>query len=79
MSKERLHWVDVSKGILILLLLLHHFSSAKRVLGIDGDYFTFITCWQQVYTAFFMQAFMIMSGYCSNFNKSSRKFLGGGN
>lgn len=74
MSKERLHWVDVSKGILILLLLLHHFSSAKRVLGIDGEYFTFITCWQQLYTAFFMQAFMIMSGYCSNFNKSSQQF-----
>ena len=77
MSKERLHWIDVSKGILILLLLLHHFSVAKRVLEIDGEYFTFITCWQKVYTAFFMQAFLIMSGYCSNFNKSSQQFWGG--
>lgn len=77
MGKERIHWIDVSKGILILLLLLHHFSSAKRVMGIDGQYFTFLTCWHSLYTAFFMQAFLMMSGYCSNFNKPQGRFLGG--
>ena len=77
MATQRTHWIDVSKGILILLLLFHHFTSAKKVLGIDSDYFFFLTSWEKVYTPFFMQAFLIMSGYCSNFNKPSKQFLGG--
>ena len=77
MVKERIHWIDVSKGILILLLLLHHFASAKRVMGIDSNFFSFLTCWQSLYTAFFMQAFLMMSGYCSNFKKPHGQFWEG--
>lgn len=74
-AKERIHWVDVAKGVLILLLLLHHFTSASLRLGIDTSSFWFVNCWEVVYTCFFMQAFFFLSGYCSNFSTSFRPFF----
>lgn len=73
--KERYHWVDVAKGLLIILLLVHHFSSATRRLGISNDQFWFVTCWQIIYTCFFMQAFFFLSGYCSNFSHPAKRFF----
>lgn len=73
--KERYHWVDVAKGLLIILLLVHHFSSATRRLGISSDQFRFVTCWQIIYTCFFMQAFFFLSGYCSNFSHPAKLFF----
>lgn len=73
--KERYHWVDVAKGLLIILLLVHHFSSATRRLGISSDQFWFVTCWQIIYTCFFMQAFFFLSGYCSNFSHPAKLFF----
>lgn len=74
-TKERLHWVDVAKGLLIILLLVHHFSSATRRTGISSDQFWFVTCWQIIYTCFFMQAFFFLSGYCSNFSHPVKLFF----
>ena len=72
---ERYHWVDVTKGMLIILLLIHHFSSAARRLGINSDQFWFVTCWQIIYSCFFMQAFFFLSGYCSNLSYSAKTFF----
>lgn len=76
-SKERIHWIDVAKGILILLLLIHHFTPATDYLGIDKHPFHFFYCWTIIFTCFFMQAFFFMSGYCSNFQKQARPFFYG--
>ena len=75
MIRERFHWVDIAKGLLIILLLVHHFSSVIRRLGIDSDQFWFVSCWQIIYTCFFMQAFFFLSGYCSNFSHSAKTFF----
>lgn len=75
---NRLHWVDIGKGILILLLLVHHFeSAAHRTEMIDMSDFRFVTFWQPIFTAFFMQAFLFMSGFCSNFKKEPKDFVFG--
>ena len=66
-TKERIHWVDIAKGLLILLLLVHHFCSATKGSIIPNSDFGFVWKWQFVFTAFFMQAFLFMSGFCSNF------------
>ena len=74
--KKRIHYFDVAKGVLILLLLLSHYGSARRRLDISNDdlFFLFDSL-QVVFTAFYMQAFFIISGYCSNFNKPFKPFL----
>ena len=74
-KKERVHWIDVAKGGLILLLVIHHFRSATAVLGIDHHPYGFLYCWNIVFTSFFMQAFFFMSGYCSNFAKPFWQFF----
>ena len=75
MAKERIHWVDVAKGILILLLIIHHFRPAFKLDEISLADYGFVTSWQFVFTSFFMQAFFFMSGYCSNFNKEAKTFV----
>lgn len=73
--KNRVHYFDIAKGLLILLLLLHHYGSARRRLDISNDYFELFNQWQVIFTAFFMQAFFIISVYCSNFNKAFKPFI----
>lgn len=74
--KNRIHYFDIAKGVLILLLLVHHYGSARRRLEISNDdCFIIFNSWQVVFTAFFMQAFFIISGYCSNFNKPFKPFI----
>lgn len=75
MAKERVHWIDVAKGILILLLLISHFVPAMNRLGIDRSPFSFWNSWNIIFTSFFMQAFLFLSGYCSNFSKSFKQFF----
>lgn len=75
MAKERIHWIDVAKGTLILLLIIHHFSPAFKLTGISQENYSFLMSWQFIFTSFFMQAFFFMSGYCSNFNKEVRPFF----
>lgn len=72
---KRIHYLDIAKGILILLLLVHHYGSARRRLDVSNDYYILYNSWQVVFTAFFMQAFFIISGYCSNFNKPFKPFF----
>lgn len=73
---KRVRYFDIAKGILILLLLLHHYGSARtRLFFISNDYYDFFNQYQIIFTAFFMQAFFIISGICSNFEKPFKPFF----
>ena len=72
---KRIHYLDIAKGILILLLLVSHYSSARHRLDVSNDYFYLFDSWQFIFRAFFMQAFFVISGYCSNFNKPFKSFF----
>ena len=74
-KKERLHYFDIAKGILILLLFVYHFRSATRNAGLHNSFFSLITSWESIYAAFFMQCFFIISGYCSSFDIGLVSFL----
>lgn len=74
-DSKRLHWVDVAKGLLILLLLVHHFASVAIRLGLDTSQFWFVLKWQIVFTCFFMQAFFFLSGFCSSFTLPIKVFI----
>ena len=75
-SKERIHYFDVAKGILILLLVLFHFQSAIRHMELPIENRILSTLfWQKIITAFFMPCFFFISGYCSNFENESSFFF----
>lgn len=67
--------MDIAKGILIILLVIAHFYSAQSRLPFKNEYFTYVTGWNSIFTCFYMPAFFVISGYCSNFSKDFRKFL----
>ena len=75
MGKTRIAYLDVSKGLLILLLLVHHLNDSACLHGAWSEYYIYAYKWQSIYTAFFMQAFFFISGYCSNFQKPFYKLL----
>ena len=69
--KERIHWIDVFKGICILIVVIHHapFNVSKDcpIWGIN---------WlNAVIIGFFMPAFFVITGYCSNFSSPCILFL----
>lgn len=72
---KRIHYLDIAKGLLIILLLFHHYGSARRRLDVSNDFYEQYKLWQIVFTAFFMPTFFVISGYCSNFNKPFKAFF----
>lgn len=74
-SLNRIHYFDIAKGILILMLMLSHFGSASRRTDIENDWFHILFYLQPFYACFLMQCFFIITGYCSNFNISFSAFF----
>lgn len=71
-SSGRLHFVDVDKGLLILIVVVHHVFQVMRtdgILPVESVYM------ERLYASFFMPAFFFVTGYCSNFNKPFKQFL----
>lgn len=71
-NNSRIHYIDVCKGILIMIVVLHHVFGLMRqyeYLPKQMDYL------EKLYVPFFMAAFFIVTGFCSNYNKDFKKFL----
>lgn len=79
MEKKRLDYIDVAKGILVLLMVLHHVSYWVV------DYCNVHTCFTEsihnlrwyIYGSYFMTAFFVITGLCSNFDKEIKQFVTG--
>lgn len=67
--KERIHYIDVAKGLLITLVILHHFPQLMEQYGVSNPFLQFLDSASDYYNAFFMPAFFIITGYCTNFRK----------
>lgn len=75
---NRKSYIDIAKGILIICLCFHHFPQALKQLNIfGGGDFSFIWLTYKFYACYFMQAFFIISGLCSNFEKDLKSFFYG--
>ena len=55
MSKQRLYYLDIAKGLLILLLLVSHFGIVVKESGTDvqESYFAGIYFFHPLFTTFF--------------------------
>lgn len=71
---KRLAYLDIAKGLLITCLCFHHITQALRINGISD-----ILLWPNAsfawYACYFMQAFFIITGFCTNFEKSAKEFF----
>lgn len=69
---ERIHYIDIAKGILITLVLAHH---SVGIFGSESIISCLVINSQSFYVPFFMPAFFFITGFCSNFNKDFSRFL----
>jgi fucose 4-O-acetylase-like acetyltransferase len=74
--KERKKYIDVSKGLLILMVVWGHFELILRLcFNTTDDIITIFDRVENFWVAFFMPAFFFITGYCSNFNNHFGKFV----
>lgn len=74
--RERLHYIDIAKGLLIVFVVTEHMSMQFNemyaddlfVKGLHGFFLNWVV-------SFFMPAFFVITGYCSNFGKDFGKYL----
>ena len=73
MQKERKPWIDIAKGILILLVNLAHVSYfAHDFVGTDR--FDAVGEVAFLFVPWYMPAFFMITGYCSSFDMPFRTF-----
>ena len=74
--KKRISYYDVAKGVLICLVIISHiYLETLSVAKIPNSTFAWLRSWQWIHVSFFMPAFFIITGLCSNFNKDFNLFL----
>lgn len=73
--KERLHYIDVCKGLLILLVIFHHIPYVFwQIAQGPNEVMTVLRDYNFLHASFFMSAFFLVSSFCSNFDKPVKKF-----
>jgi fucose 4-O-acetylase-like acetyltransferase len=72
--KERLHWVDVAKGILIVMVAMVHLTGKGEELGISCPAIDAIGPMASV-LCFRMPAFFILAGFWGRYDMSFKDFL----
>lgn len=75
MSKSRLAYIDIAKGILISIVIFHHISFQANLAGIHNGCIQWNFTFLPLYASWFMPAFFMITGYCSIFNRSIRSFV----
>lgn len=75
-QKKRVPYYDVMKGILICLVALSHINyESLEVFNIQNDTISWLRSYQWIFVSFYMPAFFVITGICSNFNKPAIPFV----
>lgn len=66
---ERIEWIDIAKGILIIFVIIGHIplGGLRIENGAIASFYDFMP----LYGCMYMSAFFIITGFCSNFNKKN--------
>lgn len=74
MEKERLAYIDIAKGLLVLMVVVGHFENVYSGLGYpNNNAINGINSIENLWVSYFMPAFFVITGFCSNFNKTMRE------
>lgn len=70
-NRQRIDYIDVAKGILILIVILYHSG-----FDTDNDFISLFRIKTAFfYSGWFISSFFIITGYCSNFDKQFKPFF----
>lgn len=72
-NKERIHYIDVAKGILILFVIYGHTYSRSQCL--ENNVINIIRTSLNGCIPFYMPCFFVITGLCSNFNKPLKQII----
>lgn len=75
MVKDRIHWIDIAKGLMIIGMVLNHIPNYCNRLEVDMSSFPWWLTFGNAYGVFTMQSFFILSGYTTNFNQDFKTFM----
>lgn len=76
MAKKRLEYIDIAKGVLVLFVVLGHLLAALYK-ELQGDSFlsAALSVKDFLWVPYYMPAFFVITGFCSNFDKPFKQFL----
>lgn len=75
LHKERLHWVDAAKGILILLMALGHMTQRGDELGVTCHAIDAIKLTGLLWAPIYMATFFIISGFWGKYDLGFKDFI----
>lgn len=75
MTKKRLQYIDIAKGLLIISVIINHIRVFSAINGYDVNLFSIINTIELLWLSFFMQCFFFITGYCSNYKKDWKSFI----
>jgi len=76
MQNKRLSYIDIAKGILILMVVWDHLPDVYiYILKQTNIHIEWLNETQWIFKIFFMPAFFCITGFCSNFNKDFKSFF----
>lgn len=75
MGNSRLHYIDVAKGLLILMVVYGHIDGTATELGFVNSSIDDIHRGVNVFVAFYMPCFFVITGFCSDFGKPFKTFF----
>lgn len=73
--KERELFIDIAKGLLILLVILGHLPQLSYYSPYKNELLEWTNALGKYYSSFYMPAFFLITGYCSNFDKTTLVFV----
>lgn len=73
--RERVHWIDIAKGLMILGMVLNHIPILCGSNGVVLSSFPWGMTLGNAYGVFTMQSFFVLSGYTSNFDQTPSVFF----
>lgn len=75
MPNTRIKYIDVAKGLLILMVVLPHMSQVADLYYIHNNGFELIRIFSRSWVGYYMPAFFLITGMCSNFTQTFKAFL----
>ena len=73
MEKQRITYIDVAKGILILFVVYGHIYGHAKYLNFASVDWIRQSC--NFFIPFYMPCFFVITGFCSSFKKPFLKFI----